>query len=91
VFAIVSHQIVVDSRYSTVICAPIFTRYDGLSTQVAVGINEGLKHDSSIHCDHLVSITKTMLTDFVGSLTPSMMRQLNQCLAFAVEIRADSP
>ncbi len=90
VFVIISRQIVIDSHYSTVICAPVFTRYDGLSTQVAVGINEGLKHDSSIHCDQLVSLTKTMLTNFVGSLSSPMMHQLNQCLAFAVGIRADS-
>jgi len=47
VFVIVSRQIVIDSRFSTVICAPVYTTYNGLSTQVAVGIDEGLKHDSS--------------------------------------------
>ena len=27
--------------------------FEGLSTQVPVGVDEGLKHDSSIHCDEL--------------------------------------
>ena len=66
VFVIVSRQILIDSRFSTVICAPIYSIYNGLSTQVAVGIDEGLKHDSSIHCDDLISLPKNMLTDYIG-------------------------
>ena len=46
VFVIVSRQVLINSRFSTVICAPIYTAYKGLSTQVEVGIDEGLKHDS---------------------------------------------
>ena len=55
VFVIVSRQILVNSKFSTVICAPVYSSYDGLSTQVPVGIDEGLKHESSIYCDELVS------------------------------------
>jgi len=47
---------VIDSRFSTVICAPLYSVHDDLSTQVRVGQDEGLKHDSSIHCDELVSL-----------------------------------
>lgn len=45
VFVVVSRQILIDSRFSTVICAPIYSRHDGLSSQVLVGIDEGLKPD----------------------------------------------
>jgi mRNA interferase MazF len=48
VFVVVSRQVLIDSRFSTVICTPIYSKYDDLSTQVRVGIDEGLKHDSSI-------------------------------------------
>lgn len=34
VFVIVSRQVVIESRFSTVTCAPIYSAYDGLSTQV---------------------------------------------------------
>ena len=34
IFVVVSRQILVESRFSTTICAPIYSRYDGLSTQV---------------------------------------------------------
>ena len=86
VFAVVSRQTVIDSRYSTVICAPVLSRRDGLSTQVDVGIGEGLKHDSAIHCDTLVSIPKSSLTNFVGSLSAESVDRLNDALAVALEL-----
>jgi len=86
VFVVVSRQTVIDSRFSTVVCAPVFTRRDGLATQVDVGVDEGLKHDSSIHCDALVSIPKAVLTDFVGSLAPTSVRRLNLALRVALDL-----
>jgi mRNA interferase MazF len=84
VFVIVSRQVLIDSRFSTVICAPIYSSYDGLSTQVKVGIKEGLKHESSIHCDELVSIPKSSLTHFVGSLSSEKIKQLDDALRIAL-------
>ncbi|PWT99419.1 MAG: MazF family transcriptional regulator [Terriglobia bacterium] len=62
VFVIVSRQVLIDSRFSTLICAPVYSRHDGLSTQLRVGPAEGLKNESSIHCDELVSLPKSVLT-----------------------------
>jgi mRNA interferase MazF len=45
----------------------VYFQHDGLSTQVRVGIEEGLKKESSIHCDALVSLPKSMLTGYVGA------------------------
>src|ERR1700733_5872618 len=67
-FVVVSRQVLIDSRFPTVVCAPILTRGHGFSTQVSVGIDEGLKHESRILCDNLVSLRKAQLTGFVGSL-----------------------
>ena len=86
VFAIVSRQALLDSRFSTVICAPVYSRHDGLSTQVPIGIDEGLKHESSIHCDELVSLPKSALTRFVGTLSPERLLQLQRALQIAVAI-----
>lgn len=83
-FVVVSRQAVIDSRFSTVICAPVYTRHDGLSTQVPVGADEGLKHESSIHCDELVSLPKSVLTRYVGSLRPAAMAQLSASLAISL-------
>jgi len=86
VFVIVSRQILIDSKFSTVTCAPIYTTYDGLSTQVPVGISEGLKHDSSIHCDELISIPKSMLSDFIGTLSWMKIDELKRALLIALDI-----
>ncbi len=87
VFVVVSRQVTIESKFSTVICAPVYTSYDGLSTQVAVGIAEGLKHDSSIHCDELVSISKSLLTDYAGRLGSTKLRELDDSLAIAVGLK----
>ena len=86
VFVIVSRQVLIESRFSTVICAPIYSAYDGLSTQVPVGVDEGLKHESSIHCDELVSLPKSVLTNFVGTLSGQKLQALNQALALALDL-----
>jgi mRNA interferase MazF len=85
VFALVSRQVVIDSRFSTVICAPVYSRHDGISTQVVLGPEHGLKHESSIHCDELVSLSKTMLTHYVGRLDDTTIRRLDRALAFALD------
>jgi mRNA interferase MazF len=86
VFVIVSRRALIDTRFSTVICAPIFSKHDELSTQVEVGIDEGLKHESSIHCDELVSLPKSMLTHYVGILSTEKMGLLNAALAIALDL-----
>lgn len=86
VFAVVSRRVLIESRFSTVICAPVYSVHDELSTQVSVGIGEGLKHDSSIHCDELVSLSKSVLTNYIGALSSQKIRELNKALRAALEI-----
>lgn len=86
VFIIVSRQILIDSKFSTVVCAPVYSAYQGLSTQVAVGIDEGLKHESAIHCDELVSLPKSMLTNYVGKLPPQKIHLLEKSLKIALQL-----
>jgi mRNA interferase MazF len=84
VFVIVSRQPVLDSRFSTAICAPIYSSFEGLSTQVPIGVEVGLKHDSSIHCDELISIPKAALTHFIGTLPFPKIEALNRALIIAI-------
>jgi mRNA interferase MazF len=83
-FVVVSRQPSIDSNFSSVICAPVLTNAAGLSTQVSVGIDEGLKHDSWIFCDGLTSIRKSELTNFVGPLSPGKLAALDQALKRAL-------
>jgi len=89
VFAVVSRQVLIDSRFATVICAPVYTAYEGLTTQVLIGPDEGMKHDCGIHCDELVSIPKSMLTDFVSTLHREKMLMLDEALKAALELHGD--
>jgi mRNA interferase MazF len=86
VFVIVSRQTLIDSAFSTVTCAPAYSAWHALSTQIAVGVAEGLKHGSAIHCDELVSLPKSALTDFVGTLATPRILELNRALAFALAL-----
>jgi mRNA interferase MazF len=84
VYAIVSRQLLIDSKFSTVICAPVYSHHDGLSTQVRINTNEGLKHESSIHCDALASLPRTWLTRYVGQLDSSKIEELDAALNVAL-------
>jgi mRNA interferase MazF len=86
VFVVVSRQALADSRFSTVICAPVFSNGQGLATQVAVGPEEGLTRSSWIMCDNLVSLRKSDLTNYVGSLVGAKVAELNQALRTALDL-----
>ncbi|HEY1679638.1 MAG TPA: type II toxin-antitoxin system PemK/MazF family toxin [Candidatus Sulfotelmatobacter sp.] len=86
-FVIVSRQTLIDSRFPSVICAPVMTQGHGYSTQVSVGVDEGLKHESWILCDNLVSLRKEKLTRFVGSLSSSKIADLDRALIIALALQ----
>jgi mRNA interferase MazF len=85
-FAIVSRQALIDSRFSSVVCAPIFSNGEGLSTQIEIGPDEGLKHTSWIKCDNLVSIRKSELTNYVGALPKSKLAELGGALKIVLDL-----
>jgi len=86
VFVVVSRQTVIDSNFSTVTCAPVYSRWDEISTQIPISIEAGLKHDSAIHCDELISLPKIMLTNYIGSLSTNQIEELNLALKIALDI-----
>lgn len=91
VFVIVSRQALIGTKFSSVICAPVYSRYDGISTQVRIGVEEGLKSESSIHCDELVSLPKTMLTHYVGRLGAGALKDLDRALLIALDLEEAIP
>ncbi|WP_337869097.1 type II toxin-antitoxin system PemK/MazF family toxin [Meiothermus sp.] len=86
VFVAVGHQGLIDSTYSTVICAAVYSRYAGLKTQVPVGVEEGLKHESTIYHDELTSLEKSRLTNYVGMLSAVKLKELDRALAIALDL-----
>ncbi len=86
VFVVVSRQASIDSKFSSVMCAPVLSNGVGLTTQVAVGTGQGLKHDSWILCDGLTSVRKSELTNFIGSLSGAKLAELNGALSRALAL-----
>jgi mRNA interferase MazF len=85
-FVIVSRQVLIDSKFSIVICAPVFSNGQGLSTQVAIGPDEGMKHPSWIMCDNLVSLRKTDLSHYVAQLPSVKIVELDRALLMALSL-----
>ncbi|MDP8984638.1 MAG: type II toxin-antitoxin system PemK/MazF family toxin [Pseudomonadota bacterium] len=88
-FAVVSRQDLLDSKANRVLCAPINTSGVGLSTEVQVGVDEGLKHDSVINCDQIARLEKSMLTDYIGALSLAKLKLLRAALVVAFDIDDD--
>ena len=86
-FVVVSRQVLIDSSFSTVICAPVYSSRSGLSTQVDLGSEAGLKQESTIFCDELVSLERTRLTDFIGAVPEARIDELDQALAIALGLQ----
>ncbi|MGA9527410.1 MAG: type II toxin-antitoxin system PemK/MazF family toxin [Terriglobales bacterium] len=86
VFVVVSRQALLDSRFSTAICAPVFSSGQGLSTQVGVGFEEGLKHEGWIMCDNLISLRKSDLNQFIGTLAQTKLAELDRALKSALAL-----
>jgi mRNA interferase MazF len=89
VFCVVSRQVLIDSKYSTVICAPVYTAYNGLATQVPLGVDDGMKHECALHCDNLISLQKSVLTNFVATLSVEKTSALDRALAVALDLPPD--
>lgn len=67
---------------NTVIVAPITSTVRGLPSEVSVGPDEGLKHESAINLDHVQTVDQRRLHSYVGSLSDEKMRRV--CAALAV-------
>jgi mRNA interferase MazF len=67
----------------TVMVAPITVTRRGLPSEVAVGVEEGLKHDSAVNLDHVQTVERSRLTSYVGTLGPARMREVCRALAIA--------
>lgn len=87
IFVVVGRQEVIESSYSTVICAPVYSNCLGIETEVEIGIDEGLKHHSCIRCDELFSLHKSVLTNYVGKLSTDKLQELNKALKIALVIK----
>ncbi|HVR29654.1 MAG TPA: type II toxin-antitoxin system PemK/MazF family toxin [Thermoanaerobaculia bacterium] len=68
---------------STVMVAPVTSTVRGAPSEVLVGVEEGLKHESAVNLDHLQTVEKARLRQFVGTLARHRMQQVCRALAIA--------
>ena len=86
-YIVVSRSFIASSEdVSTVMCAPIYSEFLGLQTEVPVGRTEGLPRDSSVRCDFVTLLFKSRLTRFVGTLPPAKIREIDVALAVALDL-----
>jgi mRNA interferase MazF len=67
----------------TVMVAPVTSTVYGAPSEVLVGPEEGLKHQSAINLDHVQTVDRARLASYVGSLGASKMRAVCRALAIA--------
>lgn len=58
----------------------------GLTTEVVLGLEDGLARTSAVRCDFLTLMFKSELIHFVGTLSPVTILELNRALAYAREL-----
>lgn len=84
-YIVVSRDFVaLNEDISTVVCAPIYSEILGLRSEVALGTEDGLPHESAVRCDFLTLIFKRKLTNFVATLSEARIRELDRALAYAL-------
>lgn len=89
-YVVVSRPFVAENDdVSTVICAPVYSRILGLTTEVVLGPDDGLPRASAVRCDFLTLMFKSRLTGFVSTLSLDKIENLNRALAVALELPAD--
>ena len=67
----------------TVMVAPVTSTRRGLPSEVPVGADEGLKHESAVNLDHVQTVEQSRLVSLVGSLDAAQMRRVCRALAIA--------
>lgn len=86
-YVVVSRSFIAQNEdVSTVVCAPVYSEVLGLTTEVVLGPEEGLPRTCALRCDFLTLMFKTKLTDFVGTLPPAKIGDLNRALAQALDL-----
>jgi mRNA interferase MazF len=91
-YVVVSRAFVAESDdIATVVCAPVYSRVLGLSTEVVLEPQDGVPHTSAIRCDFLTLMFKEKLTTYVASLSRSRVADFDRALAMALDLPAVGP
>ncbi len=68
----------------TVMVAPITSTVHGVPSEVIVGVDQGLKTTSAVNLDHVQTVDRSRLAQYVGHVDDAMMASVCRALAVAV-------
>ena len=86
-YVVVSRDFVANNDdIETVVCAPVYSEFLGIRSEVAVGAEEGLPRECAVRCDFLTLMFKRRLTQFVGSMALEKTSELDHALAYALQL-----
>lgn len=71
------------SLLRTVLVAPITSTAHGAPSEVQVGFEEGLKHESVVNLDQVQTVDQQRLQHFVGAVGPEKMTAICRALQVA--------
>jgi mRNA interferase MazF len=71
----------------SVICAPITSNIRGLATEIALGREAGLVHESVANFDNVFLLARTRLVRRLGRASAASMDEACRALAAAVDCR----
>ena len=74
----------------TVMAAPITSAIYGVPSEVQVGVEHGLKHESAVNLDHIQTIDQSRLSGFIGHLGDDVMNEVCQALVVATGCQSAS-
>jgi mRNA interferase MazF len=86
-YVIVSRNFIATTEdISTVICAPVYSTWRNLETEVPIDEAAGVEHASSIRCDFLMLLRKDSLKHLVGRLSISKLVALERAISVALDL-----
>ncbi len=68
----------------TVTVAPLTSTIRGVPSEVVVGAEVGLKQPSAINLHHLVTVPKSELRRFVGTVSDDTLQHVKEAVLFAL-------
>lgn len=84
--AVVLTREIVRPHLQRLTVAPITSTIRGLSTEVPVGVRNGLQHDSVISCDNITTIATGDMGEQVGYFFPDQERALTEAIRIAYDL-----
>lgn len=67
-----------------VMVAPVTSTIRDLPSEFRLGVRHGLKNESAVNFDAIQTVEQTALRQFIGSLSPSELREICAALEVAV-------